>query len=672
MLPLKSVEVPREFSAANPQGRTFRGGWQRRGPLSNFYARCAALGIAGIGLCMAGLSRLPYPASAAHVLVLGGLLLVGASLIMMLWLGVARGMNVAPQKDSAVPSDLEHLQDVHWQIADNDARYRHLLDSQDDLIVRRDGEGRIGFVNRAFCQAFGVMTPGVLSQRYEPAVLLAEPVRSSTTAGTAGRRRRLEFLQTARGERWISWEDQHVTAVDGGIEVQSIGRDVTDERAVEVELREARDQAQAANRAKSRFLAAMSHEIRTPMNGILGMAGLLHDTKPTDEQDSYIRAVDQSARALLALIDEILDFSKIEAGKLQLATEAFSVHACVTSAVELLAPRASEKGLELKLSISPEVPHWVVGDEARVRQVILNLLSNAVKFTDHGSVEVAVTATGAAQPPLDMTRLSVAVKDTGIGLTPETMKLLFDEFEQAETPASRRAGGTGLGLAISKRLARAMGGDITAQGSPGAGSTFTVVIRLAAAGHGVAAAAAGMPRETSAFGDARIQQLGEALRSQSELAPIRSAKARVLIAEDNDINSLLARRITEQAGCEPIVVGNGRAAVAAVALSLDGHDVPYDLILMDVFMPQLDGLEATKAILQLYEVEGRKHLRAPPIIALTANAFPEDRALCLAAGMADYLPKPFEARHLHQLLARYVLQLRAPAEPQVKNQLPAA
>ena len=667
---MKSVEVPRAFAAVEPNDLASRGGWLLRDRRPALHAIGAVLGIAGIGLGLAGLMRLPYAASAAHALILAGLLLAAASLLMLIRRGSVGSKFVVRRTDRAGPSDLEQLQDVQWQIADNDARYRHLLDSQDDLIVRRDANRRLVFVNRAFCKAFGVMTPGVLSQRFEPAVVLAEPVRGSAIDAPACRRRRLELLETGRGERWISWEDQHVTAVDGSIEVQSIGRDVTDERAVEAELREARDQAQAANRAKSRFLAAMSHEIRTPMNGILGMAGLLHETKLSDEQESYIRAVDQSARALLALIDEILDFSKIEAGKLQLAADTFFVHACVTSAVELLAPRASEKGLELKLSIAPEVPHRVVGDEARVRQVILNLLSNAVKFTDHGSVEVAVTAPGAEQSLLGMTRLYIAVKDTGIGLTPATMKLLFDEFEQAETPTSRRAGGTGLGLAISKRLVRAMGGDITAQGSPGAGSTFTAVIQLATSADGVPCAAPAAGDEPDAA--ERLRQLGEALRSQTELTQMPRAKARVLIAEDNDINSLLARRITEQAGCDPIVVSNGRAAVAAVARSLDGHDVPFDLILMDVFMPQLDGLEATKAILQLFAAEDRKHLRAPPIIALTANAFPEDRAVCLAAGMADYLPKPFEARHLHQLLARYVPQLRAATELQAKNQLPAA
>ncbi len=207
----------------------------------------------------------------------------------------------------------------------------------------------------------------------------------------------MQHALTAAGPRWIEWEEQLVAAPGAGrFEVQSVGRDVTEQRQAEAQLAEARDQAEAANRAKGRFLAAMSHEIRTPMNGILGMASLLIDTPQTPEQQTYARAIDQSARTLLALIDEILDFSKIEAGKLELAEAPFAIETCVQGAVELLAPRAHEKGLEIAWSVSSQLPRMVLGDEARVRQILLNLLSNAVKFTDHGGVSVKVAAAGRA------------------------------------------------------------------------------------------------------------------------------------------------------------------------------------------------------------------------------------------------------------------------------------
>lgn len=396
------------------------------------------------------------------------------------------------------------------------------------------------------------------------------------------------------------------------------------------ELIAAREEAVASSRAKSRFLAQMSHEFRTPMTGILGMASLLSDTKLSDEQKSYLTAVEQSAQALLTLVDDILDTSKIEAGKVALTAHAFSIEACVASAIELLTPLAAAKGLTISLTVSPDVPAHVSGDERRVRQIVLNLLSNAVKFTSTGGVTVRVSFADAgegAEP-----NVTIAVADTGPGLSQSELGRLFGEFEVAGPAYARRDDSSGLGLALSRKLARAMGGDIRAESTLGEGATFTVVLVL--------------PR-------AEAGQLGQPLERGGDIAgELDMSGLRVLIAEDNPISALLARRVVERADGLPTVVADGRAAIDAVSAALDAGGGGFDLILMDVLMPDIDGFQATAAIRDRYarDAESRS---APPIIALTANAFAEDRQRCLDAGMDDYLAKPFDAGHLRGIVARW-------------------
>jgi PAS domain S-box-containing protein len=671
---------------------------------------------------------------------------------------------------------LEELKDIQWEIRENEARYRDLLDSQADVILRRDGDGRLTFVNQAFCRAFGLQRSAVLGSEFTPRVIAGEQPVALVPGDGQRQQRYVQEVETASGPRWFEWEAHTVSTGKSAVaEVQCVGRDITERRRTEAELREARKQAEAANRAKSRFLAAMSHEIRTPMNGIIGMTALLCDTDLVPEQKTYARAIERSARTLLTLIDEILDFSKIEADKLQLNCIPLALGECVQGVVELLAPKAYEKNIDIAWAVDPATPRVVMGDEVRLRQVVTNLVGNAIKFTDAGGVLVTVAPCPPGKEPLREGEVAIAitVEDTGIGIAREVLPSLFSEFEQADAAVKRRQGGTGLGLAISRGLVRAMGGDITVESRVGKGSIFTAVIRLkrgteeqsrekaaarviaagrrallaldrpverralrlALEGHGIPlqeSAVAGATQlvttaaevgeaftalvvdgrcgreaaaallagahavapdgvsgiivlDTAAKADfAQFREIGfdaylvRPVRPQSLLThmgvrtdegsgtselekPERAFKLRaagsraprVLLAEDNDINALLARRVLEKAGCEVHLCVNGRDAVDAMRRVLDGVDPRVDVVLMDAHMPVLDGLEATRLIKYLFAEHKGGAVKAPPIIAVTANAFDDDRRRCLAAGMDDYLAKPFDPEELHRLLEKW-------------------
>ncbi len=289
---------------------------------------------------------------------------------------------------------MEQLQDLQWAISENEARYRGLLDEQSELILRRDSSDRLTFINSAFARTFDLDPAEALGTTFRPTIIDSDGNAAIELTGQLYRRRSVELVVTSSGTRWIEWDEHAVPGHTSMPEIQSIGRDVTTERLAAQELSRARDQAESANRAKSRFLASMSHEIRTPMNGILGMAGLLIDTEQSSEQQTYTKAIDQSARNLVALIDEILDFSKIEAGKLVLATAPFSISATVQAVVELFAASAQQKGLQIAWYVDSDADGMLLGDQARVRQIVLNLVSNAVKFTDSGGIIVKVRRAG--------------------------------------------------------------------------------------------------------------------------------------------------------------------------------------------------------------------------------------------------------------------------------------
>ena len=651
----------------------------------------------------------------------------------------------------------EALADRNWELQEAEQRARRLFESQGDLIVLRDAEGRITYANDAYCELAQMPRDALTGSRFALEVL----EQGDTALEPNGTRVHDQQVAGPLGPRWIAWREGLVRSDAGGpAEMQSVGRDVTDRTESERALAEARDQADAASRAKSRFLAMASHEIRTPLNGIIGMSGLLMDTPLTPEQTTYVKAVKTSGDALLSLIEELLDYSKIEAGKIDLEHRPFALSAMIEDITELLAPRAEAKKIEIAAYVDDRLPAHVIGDAARLRQVLLNLAGNAIKFTSTGGVALIV------EPGIWPNEISFLVRDTGIGIAPEARERIFREFEQADDKIARSYGGTGLGLSISDRIIKRMGGRITLESQPDAGSTFEVSIPLAAAdgeqisfaapdlagqsimlvspqsieasltarrlqrwgGHtcmvsDVDVAEALLPERPwhavlidHALGLADIERVGDAARlhatqrivmftpaTRQELQPSAtsaltgylvkplravslaarlttapevaapslepaieaietsatpSAKGlSILVAEDNQINALLIRSLLSKLGHHAVITTDGNEALESW-LSAKSAGSLYDLVLMDIQMPNLDGIETTKRIRSL---ETGQPERRTPILALTANTLVEDRYACFEAGMDGFLIKPLDREKLAEALTVLASSRQIPA-----------
>ncbi|MGF7053636.1 PAS domain S-box-containing protein [Bosea sp. OAE752] len=369
---------------------------------------------------------------------------------------------------ASLTHEVETLNDQLWTLADSEQRYRSLVEAQGDFIVQRDG-ARIIYANTAYAALFGAEENDLVGSEAQLPQLASRALRTLD----GGARSFDECLATYVGERWIAWIETAVPGPGGRTLIQRVGRDISARIADEDALVEARARAEAANEAKSRFLATVSHEFRTPLNGILGMSDLLADTGLDGEQSTYVQALRISGEALLALVDDILDFAKVEAGRLELVEEPFDVVQLVETVSELMAPRAQAKGIELAAYIAPELPAQLVGDRDRLRQILLNLVGNAVKFTDAGGVGLSVRRVGRM--------VEILVSDTGPGIPADRLEVIFGEFEQLDHGPGIRHAGTGLGLAIVRRLVGLMEGEVRAESRLGEGASFRVILPLAAA-----------------------------------------------------------------------------------------------------------------------------------------------------------------------------------------------
>jgi signal transduction histidine kinase/CheY-like chemotaxis protein/HPt (histidine-containing phosphotransfer) domain-containing protein len=456
------------------------------------------------------------------------------------------------------------------------------------------------------------------------------PLEEKYKQAFKGQKQHFELeLATSLGEQ--KWLEIYLNPIQsGGVigEVSGIARDITNLKKYQAELVEAREQAEYSLKVKEQFLANMSHEIRTPMNGVIGMVDLLSDSPLNEDQHDYLQTIRKSSETLLHILNDILDLAKIEAGKMVLHPVDLVFEDLLDRLMALFTPIAHQKGNKVSYKIDPSVPKVVIADETRLLQILSNLTSNALKFTENGTVKISVSTVKMTDSSVD---LMVRVKDSGIGISPEDLKKLFSAFQQLDNSTSKNYEGTGLGLAISREFCKMMDGEIGVESEEGKGSTFWFSVQLA---------------------------IGDAKKVPSKLkadrfdisGTLREVHARILLVDDNATNRKVASQILIKAGCVVETVKSGKEAIECLS-----NDQDFDLVLMDIQMPEMDGMETTLLL--------KKTISSlPPIVAMTAYAMKEDRERFLAAGMDDYLAKPIRAQQLIQVVGKWVHDGHAPTD----------
>lgn len=547
---------------------------------------------------------------------------------------LVQGQAGRPGHRISIVVDVTARKEAETALAETVRTLDNLINASPDRVYLMDLSGRILAVNEMAASALGRRPADMIGQGlddlFSPALAASRLDKVRQAAASDGP---IRFVD----ERAGTFLDNILTPLrdpDGAARrVAAFSRDITEIVKAREDLGRAKAQAEAANRAKSEFLANLSHEIRTPLNGIIGMGHLLGSTALSAEQQEYLDDIQVSATALKGLFDDLLDFARIEAERLELASEPFELAPIIQSIINTIGLEAAHKDLTLAFRIAPDVPVELVGDGGRLRQVLVNLVANAVKFTDRGSVGIAVDCARPCVLPDNPEQgardyeLLFTIRDTGIGIAEADLGRIFQSFTQADGASTRKYGGTGLGLAICRRLVELMGGEIGVESEPGRGSVFSFTARFAPSGP-----------ETWPEADGP---------GPSEAGPApptpRRRSLRVLVADDNAVNRLIAKRLLEKRGHAVTVVEDGRAAVAAVKAG------DFDLALMDAVMPGLDGIEAAREIRALGGARARI-----PIIAVTAHVKQGDRERFLAGGMDGYVAKPLDARELEAEIWRVV------------------